>query len=140
MLKRVVIDTNIILSGLTSKNGKSHLLLELLPYNKFEIAISVPLILEYETVLKKKLDRAIFSDEDISNFLNYICKIGVSTQIYYLWRPLLPDTYDDHILEVAVASESSHIITFNTKDFTESSKFGIKAIKPGGFISMVGGD
>jgi len=137
--KRVILDTNVILSALKSNKGKSYLLLEQLLDNKFEIAVSVPLILEYESILTKHLDRSIFSDEDIADFLNYICRIGKATQIYYLWRPVLPDPYDDHILEVAVASESNAIITFNVKDFNEANQFGIEVIKPGDFIAYLGG-
>ena len=51
MKVKIIIDSNVILSGLKSKNGYSYKLLELIPKNIFEIAISVPLILEYELVL-----------------------------------------------------------------------------------------
>jgi len=138
-MKRVVIDTNVMLSALKSQNGASYSLLRRLAENEFEIPISVPLVLEYELVLKRHLDRSIFSDNDISDFINYICKIGIGTQIYYLWRPILADAYDDHILEVAVASESINIITFNIKDFSEAKMFGIEAIKPVDFIKTLGG-
>jgi len=138
-LKRVVIDTNVILSALKSNKGASFSLLQKLADEHFEIAISVPLILEYELILKRHLDRTLFTDQDITDFINYICKIGIATQIYYLWRPILSDSYDDHILEVAVASESDYIITFNIKDFSETKKFGIEAIKPGDFIKTIGG-
>ena len=132
-------DTNVILSALKSNKGASYSLLEKLTDEKFEIAISVPLILEYELVLKRHSDRILFTDQDIIDFINYICKIGIGTHIYYLWRPILSDAYDDHILEVAVASESNNIITFNVKDFSEAKKFGIEAITPGNFLKIIGG-
>lgn len=37
--------------------------------------------------------------------------------IYYLWRPNLKDEGDNHLLELANASQSKYIITGNTKDF-----------------------
>ena len=49
-----VIDTNVILSALKSKVGKSHELVLKIGSGAFDFAISVPLILEYEAVLKKK--------------------------------------------------------------------------------------
>ena len=71
-----IIDTNVLLSGLKSQKGQSFKLLQKLLNDEFEIAVSVPLILEYEAILKSKLDRTIFSDEDIDSVINYLCKIG----------------------------------------------------------------
>lgn len=36
--------------------------------------------------------------------------------IYYLWRPNLRDEGDNHLLELAAASQVKYIITGNTKD------------------------
>jgi len=70
----VVIDTNVMLSALKSVNGKSNQLLQEIGTGRFDFAISVPLILEYEAVLKKHLDRAYYSDADINDLLNYLCQ------------------------------------------------------------------
>ncbi|MEE8329879.1 MAG: PIN domain-containing protein [Thermodesulfovibrionia bacterium] len=50
--------------------------------------------------------------------------------MYFLWRPYLSDPKDDHILELAVASETKTIVTYNIKDFKEINKFGVRAITP----------
>ena len=68
----VVIDTNVVLSALQSKNGKSFGLISKIGSGLFDFAISVPLILEYEAILKNHLDRNIFSDSDIEDFIDYI--------------------------------------------------------------------
>ena len=135
---KVIIDTNVILSGLSSKNGASYRILSLIPEDLFKIAISVPLILEYEAILKKHINATGFTLKDIDDFLNYLCLQGEGTKIFYLWRPILKDPYDDHILEVAVASNSKYIVTFNIKDFVESQGFGIKAILPRKFLKIIG--
>jgi predicted nucleic acid-binding protein len=49
---------------------------------------------------------------------------------YFLWRPILRDAKDDMVLELAVVSGAESIITFNTRDFEGSLKFGIKAVGP----------
>jgi len=135
----VILDTNILISGLKSKKGRSYELLQRLGNEEYKIAISVPLVLEYEAVLKKQLDRAIFTDNDINDFLNYICKIGEKTKIYYLWRPFLKDAYDDHVLEVAFSAKCKYIITYNVKDFKGTHSLGIEAITPYEFIKRIGG-
>jgi len=139
MKTKIIIDSNVILSGLKSKNVYSYKLLQLIPENKFDTAISVPLILEYESILTKYQKVLGLTKIDIDNFINYICSVSEHTKIYYLWRPFLKDPYDDHLLEVAVASESKYIITFNIKDFIKIEQFGIKALKPKDFIRIIGG-
>ncbi len=44
-MKRVIIDTNVILSGLKSSKGSSYKLLSLIPENIFEMLLSVPLVM-----------------------------------------------------------------------------------------------
>jgi len=54
-----------------------------------------------------------------------------------LWRPYLRDSKDDHVLEVAVASQAQTIVTHNIKDFKEIDKFGIKAITPNELLEEI---
>ena len=126
----VVIDANVILSGLKSRKGYSYKLLDFISQDQVRFNISVPLILEYESILLKFKDDIGLTENDIRDFIDYLCKVGNQTTIYYLWRPILKDLFDDHILEVAVNSESKYIITYNQKDFIDSIKFGISAITP----------
>lgn len=42
----------------------------------------------------------------------------------------LSDPKDDHILELAVASGISTIVTHNLKDFAKAVEFGVRAITP----------
>lgn len=133
----IVIDTNVIVSALQSSLGYSFKLISMLPEEKFRINISVPLVLEYEAQLKKHLSPAIFSSQDIDDFIDYICRIGKKTPVYYLWRPFLKDPFDDHVLELALASQSSYIITFNKKDYSGIGYYGITAVTPGEFLSIL---
>ena len=79
-----------------------------------------------------------FSFKNRLTQVNYLCKAGKHQKIYYLWRPLLKDPYDDHILEVAVAASADFIVTFNTKDFTNVNQFGIKVVTPDEFLKFMG--
>jgi predicted nucleic acid-binding protein len=53
MALRVVLDTNVLVAALRSRRGASFRLIELLRARTFEIAISVPLAVEYEAVLTR---------------------------------------------------------------------------------------
>ena len=136
---KAVIDTNVIFTGLLSKKGVSYKLLQSIPDEKFKIVLSVPLLLEYESVLYKNREKLNLSKSDIDDFLDYICLISEHTMIYFLWRPVLKDPYDDHILELAVSASAKYIITFNINDFKESKKFGIHAITPDIFLAKIRG-
>ena len=134
----VVIDTNVILSALKSINGQSNRLLQKIDTGVFDFALSVPLVLEYEAVLKEYLNRADYSDEVIDDFLDYLCRVGKHIELFYLWRPYLKDPYDDHVLEVAIQSNSEFIITYNKKDFKEAKSLGIKIVTPKEFLKYMG--
>ena len=134
MKPRIVIDTNVILSALQSSKGKSFELISKIGNGVFDFAISVPLILEYEAILKNHLDRSVFSDSDIEDFVDYLCAVGIKTKIFYLWRPYLKDPFDDHVLEVTIHSNAQAIVTFNKKDFREAEKLSIKILTPKEFL------
>jgi len=90
----------------------------------------VALLFEYEDVLKRNSRKLGLTFTDIDSFLDNICKLGSFKKIHYLWRPFLPDPKDDHLLELAVASQVNSITTFNVRDFIGIEKFGLKIISP----------
>jgi putative PIN family toxin of toxin-antitoxin system len=135
---RVVIDTNVLVSALRSRRGASYRLVSLLPSDEFSIAISVPLIIEYEDVLRRgKLPPAI-SEKDISDFIDFLCYVGYRQDIFFLWRPFLADPSDDLVLEVAVAAGCDAIITYNKRHFRSIEKFGLRVLDPKEFLAEIG--
>ena len=131
-------DTNVLVSGLRSRNGASFRLLSMVDAGKFELAISVPLVLEYEAAAKKHFRATGLSVSDIDAIIDYICRIAKRYKIYYLWRPFLSDPKDDMVLELAVVSNVNHIVTYNSADFKGIEKFGLRAIKPRDFLREIG--
>ena len=53
MIPRIVLDTNVLIAALRSNRGASFKLFSLAGTGKYELTISVPLILEYEDVAKR---------------------------------------------------------------------------------------
>lgn len=134
---KIVIDTNVIFAGLYSNRGKSFKLLQLLENENIEFSISVPLLLEYEDVLKRSDNKLGLTIEDVDNFLDYLCVLANKRNIYFLWRPFLKDIKDDMVLELAVESESEFIVTHNLKDFKQAKEFGIPALSPKEFLKLL---
>lgn len=135
---QIVIDTNIFISALKNDIGASFYLLSLIGKSEFETNISVPLIMEYESVANRFLGKTNLSVTDLNNIIDYICSASNIHKIRYLWRPYLKDPKDDFVLELAVKARSQYIITFNEKDFKNISKFGIKAVTPWEFLKERG--
>lgn len=127
---QVVIDTNVLVAALKSQRGAAHKLLISLPEGRYVPNVSVPLFIEYESVLKRSGMIRGLSESDIDDILNYFLSRSCLRSIFYLWRPFLKDPKDDLVLEVAVASQSNYIVTFNQRDFQGIEAFGVAAITP----------
>ncbi len=134
----IVLDTNVLVSALRSQKGASYKLLTLIDNNNFQLNISVPLFLEYESVTLRKKLKLPLNKADILDILNYIAKVANKREIFFLWRPYLKDPKDDLVLEVAVESESKIIVTYNKKDFSGVDKFGIEILTPKEFLEKRG--
>ena len=135
---RVVVDTNVVVAGLRSRRGASFRLLSEVGRGLFEIALSVPLVLEYEDALQRHSDVTKLTQADVDAILDYFCSVAHLQQIFYLWRPILPDAKDDLLLELAVAARCRSIITFNRRHFLGADKFGVSVVEPGPFLSSLG--
>lgn len=135
---KVVIDTNVLVTALRSRRGASYRLVSLLQSGRFSIAISVPLIFEYEDVLRRGKLPAIISEKDISDFIDFLCYAGDRQDIFFLWRPFLPSPSDDLVLEVAVAAGCDAIISYNKRHFPNIEKFGLRVLDPKEFLVEIG--
>jgi predicted nucleic acid-binding protein len=105
---------------------------------RFDICVSVPLMLEYEDVLKRQLNETGLVNAQVGDILDYLCSVAIKQEVFYLWRPTLRDPKDDLVLELAVAGRCPDVITFNQKDFAGSERFGVKARRPHEFLAEIG--
>lgn len=135
---QIILDTNVLLSALRSQLGASFRILSLIDDSRFQLNLSVALVLEYEDVLKRPEANLNLTHQEIDDVLDYLCQNANQREIFYLWRPTLSDPKDDFVLELAVESNCDYIVTFNTKDFAKAELFGIKAVTPVEFLRMIG--
>ena len=135
---RVVMDTNVLVAGLRSRRGASHRVLRLIGQRKFETVVSVPLVLEYESTLKRQSRSLGLRHSDVDDVLDYLCKVSDHRRVFYLWRPFLKDPNDDMVLELAVESEAAMIVTHNVRDFVGSDQFGIRIARPQDLLKEIG--
>jgi len=119
---KVVIDTSVWISALIKKESGARDLLRLVFQDKISPQISETLFREYESVMKRKKIQTltILPKDEQLELLNALLSKCHWNDIYYTWRPNLKDENDNFLVELAVASGSKAIITYNLKDFTNA--------------------
>ena len=99
----VVFDTNVVVSAFRSRRGAAFRAVAAVGAESFDIAISVPIVLEYEEALLAQRTAGI-TELDVRTALDYLCDVGHQQEVFFLWRPTLRDPDDDMVLELAVAA------------------------------------
>lgn len=135
---QIVVDTNVFVTALRSKQGASYKLLQLIKKGVFKLNLSVPLAVEYEAVAKRTIGEITLDENEVDDILDFVISKANHQQIFYLWRPELNDPGDDMVLELAVAANCPYIVTYNVNDFKSAKKFGITAMTPKEFLQMIG--
>jgi predicted nucleic acid-binding protein len=113
-----------MVAALRSDRGASRQLLLAALDRKFELLVSVPLIIEYEAVLTRPehLAASGLSSAEVGHVLDDLAVVARPVRLAFRWRPQLPDPDDDMVLETAVNGGAHAIITFNQRDFFPAAK------------------
>lgn len=133
-----VLDTNILVAALWSRNGASYRLLELALQGQLSIAVSVALALEYEAVLKRAAMREASwaTMAELDAVLDALLAVAtLVTPIRSRLRPLLADADDDMVLECAIEAGADAIVTMNTRDFATAARHGVDILLPGAALA-----
>jgi putative PIN family toxin of toxin-antitoxin system len=130
----IVMDTNVLWAALRSSRGASFRLLALLDQGRYTPHVSVPLVAEYESVLKR--GNLALTNEQIDEVLDFFCAMACQHEVFYLWRPQLHDPDDDFILELAVTAQAS-VVTWNLGDFKRADSFGITVMTPAELLAQL---
>jgi predicted nucleic acid-binding protein len=116
----------------------SHRLISLIGVSdQFQVSVSVPLVLEYEDVLKRQSSTLGLTHAEIDGILDYLCSVARRRRIFFLWRGFLSDPKDELVLELAVEARCDLIITFNRRHFTGIERFGLRMMTPREFLRLI---
>jgi len=132
------VDSNIIVASLISARGDNRAVLRACLDGSAQPVIGETLFLEYEDVLgrQKLFQRSPLSNVERQQLLEAFLSVCEWVEVYYGWRPNLPDEGDNHLMELAVAAGAYWIVTNNVADFRRAElqfpQIGI--IRPAEFI------
>lgn len=135
---QIVLDTNVLVAGLRSRNGASFELLRRLTTGHYGLHLTVPLAMEYEDVLHRPGLLSLPADA-IDAVLDMVCAVAVQQPVHFLWRPQLRDPSDELVLEAAVNAPADYLVTHNLRDFATAGGFAVQVVTPGQFLKLLDG-
>lgn len=114
----VVLDTNVLVAALLRGGGAGRAVLRACLRGQYQPVLGPALLAEYEDVLSRT---ALFADSvltakergEVFDGLMSRCRW---VEVFYAWRPNLPDEADNHLIELAVAAQADAIVTRNLRD------------------------
>jgi putative PIN family toxin of toxin-antitoxin system len=134
---KAVMDTNVIVAALRSRNGASFEIFRRLRIGQWTIVVSNHLLFEYEEVLKRESAVLKLSLEDIDELLNAICARAQEQLLSPTWHPILSDSDDEPLVQLAVESESLRIVTHNTRHLQPALRFSVEVLNPREMLSKL---
>ena len=132
----IVLDTNVIVSGILKPFSKAALILTLVADGTVQVAYDLRLLSEYRDVLNRP--KFNFAKENVEAFLTQVEQEGFLVSV----KPLeihLPDPDDEPFLEVAIAGRVEAIVTGNKRHFPKKGYEGVRILSPVEFLEAVKG-
>jgi len=124
----VVIDTNVLFTGLTKQGGAEGFIIDAWLGGLLKVNVSNSLAYEYVDVLSRKLSSQRWLK--LKPVLGTLLTKVQFTSIYYSWRPTSPDPGDDLVVDCAM-NANAIVVTSNIKDFqTAKIALGLQIMTP----------
>lgn len=138
---KCVIDTNVLVSVLIKPDGAASQLFRHVFHGTVTPVVGAKLLLEYEDVLGRDyiFTTSPLHAEERWEFLMALASRATWSNIHFQWRPNLRDEGDNHLVELAIASNAPYIITWNTKDFKGGELYfpQIATLTPQAFLTRL---
>ena len=122
-----------MVAALRSAGGASRQLLIGALQRRFQLLVSVPLLIEYEAVLTRKehLNAAGLKAGEVRELLDAVAAVAEAIVPSFRWRPMLRDANDDMVFETAFSGGADMLVTFNKKDFDMVAVGKMRVASPG---------
>jgi putative PIN family toxin of toxin-antitoxin system len=124
---RIVLDTNVLVSGLLAAAGPPGWIVEAVLAGELELAFDMAIRHEYEDVLRRREFR--FSSETVDDLLSTVDRFGFQVAAAPPCPTPLPDPDDEPFLAVAAAT-GSLLVTGNLKHYPRRARAGVSVLTP----------
>ena len=131
---KVVVDTNVLVSGLIRANGPPGRIVDLMRSGSLTLVVDDRILGEYRDVLRRRILRRYFPPEDGEAIIDFIEHDSHRTAARVVVHDL-PDAGDIPFLEAALAEEVP-LVTGNTKDFPQDRRRGCRVVEPAEFLRV----
>jgi len=131
---RIVLDTNVLISGLLNPNGPPGRIIDLTLSQRLKILYDDRILAEYDDVIKRphlKIEKEL-----ASTVLGFFRLSGEPVIASPLAEDLLPDPDDVIFIEVALSGKADGLITGNIKHFKNTPK-EVNIFTPTEFIKIL---
>jgi putative PIN family toxin of toxin-antitoxin system len=139
-MRRIVLDTSVVVAGLRASLGAANAVLRLVAQRRLILLATPPLFLEYEDVLKRPEHRLAhgLAPEQIDDLLAELAALIEPVELHFRWRPQVSDPGDEMVLEVAISGNADAVVTYNVADFAAAAdRFGIVVLRPADVLKKV---
>lgn len=134
---RAVMDTNVVVSALRSRQGASFEILRRLRMGEWTAVVSNHLLFEYEEILKRQASELGLTLDDVDELLNAICARAEECPLLHGWQPILLDPDDKPLVQLAVESDARLIVTHNVRDLHPAIQVGVEVLQPREFLAKL---
>ena len=131
---KIVMDTNILVSGTLNPSGPPGRIVDLLRSDALETVVDDRILSEYTDVLRRRCFLRYFRGSEREDVIEYLSR----NSHYTLSRIVahdIPDQGDVPFLEIAL-SEEVPLITGNLKHYPERARMGCNVLSPRQFIDQ----
>ncbi len=137
---KVVIDTNVTVSGVLTPTGTSGKLLALLTSGAFLLIVSDLLLEEYRRVLARPYLRAEhkLTDLEINSLIETFRALGKLVEPDTTLRIVLADPKDDIFVQTALAGEADYIVSGDKHLLVPGEHRGVPVVTPAAFLAIIG--
>ena len=131
----LVLDTNVLVSGLLNAHGAPGRILDLILASQIQLLFDDRMLAEYRQVLARPKFK--FDAVHVASFLAFLQLSGkhiVAPPLPGMENVTIVDTDDLPFAEVALAGEAAAVITGNVKHFAYLSNYPVPVLTPRQFM------
>jgi len=136
---RIVLDANVLVSALISGRGAPASIVAYWQEDRFEVAISPPILHELDRVLHypRLQERYHLSAQQIRHFLQLLARQAVAAAPSQQLTVIEVDPTDNRYLECALAAEAEVIVGGDRHLLALGEYEGIQILSPAGFLAFL---